>query len=26
VAGTFLLGVAPSLVLDYATASAPLLR
>lgn len=26
VAGTFVLGVAPSLVLDYATASAPLLR
>lgn len=26
VAGTFILGVAPSLVLDYATASAPLLR
>lgn len=26
VAGTFILGVAPSFVLDYATASAPLLR
>jgi NADH-quinone oxidoreductase subunit N len=26
VAGTFVLGVAPSLVLDYANASAPLLR